>query len=572
VRKAVFVSRRGWLLLAVGAFLASRLLFLDADIPTINLTQYSPIDEFGYSVPAFNLLHYGTWTHQVASWAPVEGWPMNVLQNVVAAVTMQVFGYTYWGLRGSSILFGLVAFLAMIGVIERATREMPGPAEDSRRWSLAVLAASAVLLLADFSSLVAGRVVEPTISRVAVVAGLVWLISRGTFLGTRPEVRRNLVLGLLVGAAVWFVYIYNVFLIPGVFVAVVAWAWKQGRSVVAPHATAYVAGVAIATAVYFVAVWAVYHLSPTGWYQTWIASYGNSARFDGPTIGHLASLLDANIFRLDRPFLLLVLLGLPVFLWWTGTERRPWAVLVASLLLFFVVQSAFVADYPQRKFLMLIVLALPTAAIAMLWRRAFTGWLLRTRAAWLPVLIWVVVAIVLTIPQISSFKLTPTFDRLLRASAWIGVVALILWLISRSSRLTLISAAVAFATMVIPLAYLDATYVYRHPTYSYRDTLIAVRREIDGHVTAGSLAFGMQLYNRSLPVLNGYFYGITGQQYHDDVVRLFAEGGADTMFEYSRPQQRAVWEARGFKLVEVYDIKLPNGWRMSRYVWSGTTP
>jgi len=56
------------------------------------------------------------------------------------------------------------------------------------------------------------------------------------------------------------------------------------------------------------------------------------------------------------------------------------------------------------------------------------------------------------------------------------------------------------------------------------------------------------------------------------LVRRKGEGGADTMFEYNRPGQRATWEARGFKLVEVYDIKLPNGWRMGRYVWSGTTP
>jgi 4-amino-4-deoxy-L-arabinose transferase-like glycosyltransferase len=556
----------------VAIFLASRLVFLDADVPTIKLTQYSPIDEFAYSVPAFNLLHYGTWTHQVAAWAPVEGWPMNVLQNVVAAFTMQVVGYTYWGLRASSILFGLVAFLAMVGVIERATRETPERAEDSRRWPLAILTASVILLLVDFSSLISGRVVEPTISRVAVVAGLVWLISRGTFLGNRPEFRRNLVLGLLVGGAVWFVYIYNVFLIPGVLVAVLAWAWKQGRPAVARHATAFVAGVAIATAAYFVAIWAVYHLSPVGWYQTWIASYGNSARFEGPTIAHLTSLLDANIFRLDRPFLLLFLLGLPIFAWWTVKVRRPWAVLVWSLLIFFVAQSAFIADYPQRKFLILVVMALPSTAVAILWRGPFIDWLLRTRVAWLPAVVWVLGVVGLVVRRISSFSLTPTFDLMLRASAWIGVVALLLWLISRSRPLTVISAAVAFATMVTPLAYLDATYVYRHPTYSYRDTLIAVRREIDGHITAGSLAFGMQLYNQSLPVLNGYFYGISRQQYNDDVVRLFAEGGADTMFEYDRPGQRATWEARGFKLVEVYDIKLPNGWRMGRYVWSGTTP
>ena len=94
------IALRRWASLLAGiavvvAFIVTRLPHLDADVPDWALTQYSPIDEFGYTVPAFNLHHYGTWVHQAAPWAPVEGIPLNPAENIAAAISMRMIGYDY---------------------------------------------------------------------------------------------------------------------------------------------------------------------------------------------------------------------------------------------------------------------------------------------------------------------------------------------------------------------------------------------------------------------------------------------------------------------------------------------
>ena len=322
------VGIRRWALLvvsigAIAAFLVTRLPNLDADVPDWSLTQYSPIDEFAYTVPAFNLHHYGTWVHQAAPWAPVEGPPMNVVQNVAAAASMQLVGYDYWGLRTSSVLFGLIAFLALIAVVKRQAADARRVEGVSAKLALAVTLAAVVLLLADFSSLLSARIIEPTVTRLAAATVVVYLVSRGTFLGDRQGLLRSGVFGAVVGAAVVFVYIYNLFLLPAALITLACWAYRSGgRSALVRHSIAFIVGVAVVTIGYFVLVYLVYGQTPIEWYRVWIGSFGNSSRTTGLSLAKVLSILDANVFRLDPAFLGLFLVSLPVFAWGIAPADR----------------------------------------------------------------------------------------------------------------------------------------------------------------------------------------------------------------------------------------------------------
>jgi hypothetical protein len=312
-----------WIVL-IALFLVSRLIWLDADIPQWELTVYSPIDEFGYTVPAFNLVTYGTWVHQAAPWAPLEGPPINVLQNIVVALTLSLGGDTYWGLRLSSVVFGLVVLGAMVLFIRRQS-------DDARRVHGApamladvVVVAAAVLMLADFSSLLSGRIVEPTISRLAAVAVVLALVGRGTFFGAGHGLARSAVFGALIGGAVLFVYIYNAFLGPAALAVVVWWGWRAGGVHGAVrHALAFVAGSLVVAALYFGLILLIYHQSPLDWVRTWILDFATNTRGNGFSLGKIAAIAEANIFRLDPVFLALTLVSLPVAVW--ATWRRPTA-------------------------------------------------------------------------------------------------------------------------------------------------------------------------------------------------------------------------------------------------------
>jgi len=307
---------------------------------------------------------------------------MNVAQNIVAAITMLVGGYTYWGLRASSVIFALAAFAFIWSLIRAAANEAASDRAASWRSARVVEAVGVGLLLVDFGFLEAGRAVEPTISRLAAVAFVIWAVQRGWFLRKDQSPVRAMWFGILSAAVVWFVYIYNLFVVPAALLALVLCVHRRGqlrRTLV--HAAAFVLGTILATGAYFGAVAVMYGESPVDWYRTWIAGYQNSARFDGFSLPNLASMLDANSFRFDWPLLLLFLLAIPVFVWWTARSRRPWAVLTLNLFGFFAFQSAAVADYPYRKFLILIVFVLPIVVTGVLRGAEFVGFARRQVAS-----------------------------------------------------------------------------------------------------------------------------------------------------------------------------------------------
>lgn len=520
---------------------------------------------------------------------------MNVAQTVLAAITLQVGGYSYFGLRVASVVFGLVAFLAMADVVRR--RVYSAMDAGLSPWlASGVLAGAVALLLLDFSFLLAGRIIEPTIARLAGIALLIWLVDRGSLLGDRHSLARSLGLGAFVSVLVWFVYIYNAFIVPAALVALVVRVGAgddlraaEERGVVR-HIAAFVLGALLVTVLYFVFVYAVYGHSPIDWFRTWIVYYDDSSRVAGASARNLWSMFEANIFRLDRPLLLLFLLSLPVFLWRTIRTRRPSAVLIAAAFGLVLVQSLFVADYPVRKYLILLVLVVPVVVEGVLLADHFVDWARRSRIRAVATIAWGLLAVGMLVSLLLPSGLAPalglyqlvgeprvivdgyrnaTLGLILHVAGAIGVVAILTGLLLRR-RLVRVAVGLALAVAVLlSLAYVDRVYVFGRPTYTYRDALIAVDRVLGDEATAGSWSVGMQLYNHSKPSLSGYHYGQSREAYLADVVRAFKEGRAVALFGYTEDANRGLWEGLGFELVESYEIRLPLGHVLSRYRYVG---
>ena len=555
----------------IAVFLATRLPILDADVPEWALSQYSPIDEFGYTIPAFNLYHYGTWVHQATSFTAIEGWPMNAAQNAVVAVTMRLIGYDFWGFRASSVLFGLIAFLALLAIVKSQADDAVSLGSASNRLAKAVTVGAGLLLLVDVSSLISARTVEPTVSRLAAASVVLWLVSRGTFLGSQHGLRRSAIFGALVTSAVLFVYIYNAFLVPAAFVGVCWWAVRaRGPRAAGQHAIAFLAGGGLVATVYFGLVYLTYDYGPLAWYRGWIGSFSGSTRFTGLSLDKALSILDANVFRLDPAFLGLVLVSLPVFAW--SLYRRPTAVavLIGAGVAFFVAQSMYVADYPHRKFLMIMLFALPVAASGALGLRAFQAWALAEHRRLIAVTVWLSGALYVTAINSPFGSVVPhgaLLSRVVVVAAGVGVAALALILIVRRPTLVAVASTVLGLAILTPLLYADAAFIYRHATFTYRDATIAVGATIDGQVTAGGLSTAMQLNNTSRSIVSPYFYQSSVAEYEAAVVRVFRSGLATSLFGYVDTGTRAHLESLGFRLVDTYGIILPQGKKMGRYVY-----
>lgn len=576
----------GAALLAFGSvvYLVSRMVALSADQPPWHLVNYSSIDEFNYLMPALNLIRHGSWTFQSASYAPLYGWPMNVLDNVVAWMTLSIWGKTYYGLRMGSVLMGLAAFLAVIAAVRAIANEARDEGALGRRGPLLLMSAAMAFLLVEFSTLVVSRVAEPTMGRMLALAVLLWLTARKTFFpDDRSRLLPTLFLGAYAGAAVWFVYVYNAFIIPAVILAVIAWAWRDGLRGLIRHGAALAAGVCVSTCLYFGFVWLMYHVGPSGWYRLWIGAYSGTGRAAGISWGSLWFILQSTLFRLNRPLLLLFLLSLGGFAWWAVKSRRPIAVLTVATLVMFELQSLFLSDYWGRKFVVVAPLVIIVIAAAVAWFRPLSAWVLARRRNMIAAIACGIVTAYLYLAATGvlrapvCFYLTPhssvawgTRSLVLLAA---GLVLALLWQARASLRsrwwVGAVAAGLVLAAIAMPALWADRRYVYGHPTYKYRDMMITIGTYVDGRVTAGYWSWGMQLYNTSDPQLPGAYYGITKSQYAAAMVRFFDEGRASYLFDYSAPRESAKLAALGFKLLESYDMNLPRGIKMGRYVYAG---
>ena len=117
----------------IAVFVFLRLIHLDADTPTFKLMSFASIDEFYYSMCAFNLFHFGTFTDTSLPLTDMDATPLAFLLNVFQTITLKVFGNNYFGLRFGSGLCSLVIFAFLINCLKRTSILYTSPLEESRK-------------------------------------------------------------------------------------------------------------------------------------------------------------------------------------------------------------------------------------------------------------------------------------------------------------------------------------------------------------------------------------------------------------------------------------------------------
>ncbi len=550
-------------------FVVSRLLFLDADPPPWGLAYYQPLDELFYTISSFNLFHYGAWAHQIVPFVRDDSNPLNVLQGLVTWGSLEAFGNTYWGLRVASVAVATGSFALMGALLWRAVpaRDTHGPSEGVGRTTIVGLWMTVALF--DFSFLVAGRVAEPTLYRVLALSGILLCCSFGYFSAARRALR-SFELGLLTGAAIAFVYLYDAFLLPGVFVALLFWSGRSGWRNLTRQALAFLAGNLVVAVAYFGFVWSVYRLRPGGWYARWITQFNGTTRTSGLAFRKFAAIGTANIFRLDPGLLVVFLLALPLFVYVLLRYRGRLETAVASILLCLVAQSWFVNDVPQRKGLTFLPLVLVVVAVAqahlvevtqrMPWRRR--TWLAAAGAA-LAVLVAVAALHFAGSLDRTYAWVTPLgMRRLALAGALAAAVILVALAVcgARSRGLRRVLLGTLAVALIVPGAALAWRYVYQKPTYDYRDSMKSAAPYFDGKITGGGLAYAMRLYNTSEPVLSGYVAKPEPAYYWSAMRRLAREHISAGTFGYTGvAAQRRRMTSAGYRLVQTYPMPVASG-------------
>ena len=506
------------------AFLASRIAFLDADLPGWWMSQLQPIDELYYTIPAFNLYHYGSMAHRVVSFVPTDGAPLNLLQNLLTWPMLVVFGNNYYGLRMGSVVAGLGSMLFLYFCLRRHT-QVHGDAPSD--WLTDALPALwMAYLVCDFAFVAATRVAEPTIFEVLALTAILFVASAWPVTESNAATRAA-VLGFMAVAAWLFVYVYNAFIVPAVLLAILIEASRGGLREVVLRAAAAIAGAIGAIALYAVVVYLAYGQSLLDLYHDTVQPLSGRVQSSGLEPWYV--IFTTNLFRFDLPLLVAFALAVPVFAYRVYRERDMYGVLAGSLLIFLMLQTGFAPTYWYRKLLIAgpLVILVVSMAIPYAGRFAAAIRIRRQAAATTLAYLALVVAGITFLYLRVQYDWDPMFKRVTQACIVLLVLCVAGAVVAGEKHRPRLIAA-SFAAVIIPGLFMSFANVYRHPAFRYRDAMVAAAPQLDGRVTVGEVSFAMRLYNTSEPVVNiyQYVYRPAGRERYNALLDRIVSSGA----------------------------------------------
>lgn len=318
-------------------YLISRLYALDSDIPLWGKSHYSPIDEFYYTTLAFDIVEgaYAPGGRDVGGWFSAY----NLIQQLLTAGSLFLFGDNYYGLRISSVFSGFFVFLIFYFIL-------------LKRFGLLWAVMLSALLLANFSFILATRISEPTIFRMAAATAFIAFCSVTDRFGTR----RAFALGLITGIFWIFVYPTNAFLLLAGLVIVAISHEKRSTA----NLWNYSVGLIVSGAAYLLCYFILGN--DVGSLLAVKDTFSNRVSgLDGGLLkGMLIKLLSvrqAGFFSTHRYFFYTTLVSFVVIMWCALFDRKRLLWVDRVFLVFiicFLLQTAFVNDYPERKLIFML--------------------------------------------------------------------------------------------------------------------------------------------------------------------------------------------------------------------------
>jgi hypothetical protein len=475
-------------LLAVIYFF-TRLIYLDADFPVWNFSYYCEIDELHYTLTAFNWVE-GGYSPTGVPLAP-EGSYFSLIHQLVTALTLFIFGDNYYGLRVPSIIAGFAIYTSFYVIL-------------LKRFGLLASATFSLLLISNISFVMATRIAEPTIFRMAAASLLILYY----FYFSLKSPLNGLIAGILTGVAWCFFYPTNAFL--ALFSFLIVGFFTDGDKL--KTLFFYAVGLSVSILIFFF----ISSLLGADWESIYSMSKLISARVSvSPSEGmidHFKSIGDATYFRVD-PLLFYVSIGASIFVILATALRKNLFhkvdLIILIFLICFILQTLFINDYPQRK----LVFILPG----------------------------IFYLIILTINILQQF-----FSQI--RLAYFLVCALgVFYCLVEISRFSLTS----------------FQQIYASPRYDYK---LAMKNlsDLNGERVIGGWTYGFRLYNSYKPYLNIYspLYYFHPDKYYELIGLAGLHGDAKYSIAYGNEKTFDAMKKIGFEpqrvVLKSYDPEYPD--------------
>lgn len=189
-------------------FLVTRMINLDADTPFgWRLVQYQNFDEIFYSIPALNLFHYGTWDVEKFGFKLIdaEAWLAIPAWNLLNFIFLETFQNPLIAMRLPAVLAGAGVYIMYLSLLSRLNNVF----EKSGNFALVSLVLFAVYPLFDPIFYISNTNNHVDIYRLLCASSLFYIFVSSDAISKK----KAFWIGVLAAFSVFFVYLYNLFLL-----------------------------------------------------------------------------------------------------------------------------------------------------------------------------------------------------------------------------------------------------------------------------------------------------------------------------------------------------------------------
>jgi hypothetical protein len=498
------------LLFAAALFLFSRIVYLDQDTPAWTFVFYQNQDEPYYTISAFNLLRYGTWTHKVFDFLPPDEGPLAAVQSLLTYFGLLAFGNNFFGLRMPAVACGFFVFIGTLWCLHQAPTDHPA-------WKKLIVGLAAAYMFGDFFFLLSNRINDPTTLMMAAIVACMMAVAAIDARMPR-SLLGSLFLGLLAGFVTTFAYVYLAYVAAALGITVLLGCWRNDPGRIFLHALAFASG-GIASALIFAAFTLLcFQMDPVELIARLFAGGGIRGDFIRSNIFQFIGLhakdailqnITHNLFLYNPALLFIFLAALPIFALRIVKERRSIDFFVAACLVLRLLLSALIPfDYYEKKLIQVFPLVIYVIAIAAISAKPLYRNSLVAKVGWLGAYIAFLIPLAIFVDRLTQTREPVVHfhsDLIAHTEIWIALPLLALVLILSGS-LKKIATCILVGVVLLPGVRLDSRYLFAAPTFQYRDSLIRAAPKLNGKILAGGLAYTMRLYNTSIPTMNFYAY------------------------------------------------------------------
>lgn len=478
------------LTLLVGVIILSlKILIIDTDPPKWNVSLYQPIDEPYYTYLAYN--YFETGTLFASDGAVLSGSPL--LTNIITYLSLKTFGDNYLGLRFSSLFFSIVAYILFFLLLQRVTKNN-------------LLKIGAVLFFTlNFSFTTANIIVEPTIARMMAAMLVLWLVVKWK---EKPgDDSRSLIWKSSIVCLLFLIsYPTNAFLIGAAYISLIIKNNPSNLKVFSGdrlkkifiQSLYFVGGVIVSFWLYYALIRIV------GGNLVEDIILATSTYGDRVAIGPMVILMNwiklvaGNFFRFNPLFLVLTVLSVLVILVKDRGKSKRSITITIIFVACFVLQCAFLNDFPQRKLLILLpfLILLTTYGLEIMWDKV--------SKMEISILSWFVffsvIPLILLIYLERDYFESQYFSLI---TTLFGVVLLLTLFLTKNRKKAV--SYLLFALLLFPEIALFTDHYLMQRTYHYKNTYKSLNT-YNGENFIGGYSMGFRVNNNIIPHYNFYFY------------------------------------------------------------------